>query len=539
MPSLAAISDAAISALPSTVFAFASAEGGLSVADTSGVYAVYAASTEFITRASDTPANTPFLGTLILPINFTQSLINSDGFGRLNIGYGGVEIINAEADYDDLVENFAVDKARVLLKVGARTDARTVGPYSGFVTVADLEATDWLAGDERLRVSVRDKSYRLEVPTQPSVYDGSGDLNGGPDLVGKRKPKAFGKGNGNNGNATPVLVIPSELVYQVNDGPVQAISQVYDSGAELTLDADYATLTLLRAATLVPGEYATCIAQGCFRLGGAPAGQITFDFEGDNSGGYVSTIADVIRRAAETAADIDDDEFDDLTFDTLNALQGGAIGYYLDENSNETVAETVGNLMGISGWGGFTRLGKFAVRRFDAPGIDAVLRFDQYDLITIAHEKLPDGIDPIVHRFRVSWGHNFTRQDGSQLVGDALEDTARSSYLAQAFRTASTSSTESDAILANHPLAKDPEPVVTYFEDEDDAQDEADRLLAIYGVERSLYKFSVKGYLLQIKAGDTIHLTYPRFDLHDGKYGRVVAVEDDVEANLTTITGFF
>ncbi len=531
MLGLHAISGAAISSVPG-VYASGVAVATLDITD-SVDNALYAASSEFITRATDTPPNTPFLGTLVKPVSFSRSLVNGDGFGRISVGYGELELINAEADYDAEVESFGVDGRRIVLKVGAKTDARTVGPYNEFVTVADLQATGWHADDEVLRVSVRDKSYLLEVPTQPNVYDGTGGLNGGPDLLGKRKPLAVGDGSSGEGaNATPELVIPNELIYQVHDGALTAIPAVYDSGFTLTATSDYATLPLLSAAVLVPGQYATCIALGIFRLGGAANGTITCDFTGADT-----TVADIIHTLIENAADVAAADFDEATFALFNVLQPAAVRYHLDSNSNETLAQTISNLVGISGWAGFTRLGLIEIRRFEAPDAAAVEYFEETDFITMTRERLPDGIDPVVQRIRVTWGHNFTEQGSGDLVGYVIEnDPDRVAYLAKPHRVATTPEADAAAILADHPLAKDPEPIELYFALEADAQTEADRLFALYGDEHSLYKFTVQGMLFLVDVGDTVHMTYPRWNLSGGQYGRAVAVDTDVEANRSTIT---
>jgi hypothetical protein len=59
---------------------------------------------------------------------------------------------------------------------------------------------------------------------QPNVYAGTGGVDGGADLAGKRKPLCFG----NPRNVSPVLLVPSLLIYQVHDGSVAGIDNVYD-----------------------------------------------------------------------------------------------------------------------------------------------------------------------------------------------------------------------------------------------------------------------------------------------------------------------
>lgn len=534
-----AMADAPLCGVPG-VFAFGSVVGSIETLEDSSNFIVTAASYPFISRDGDTLPNQEFLPTLINPGSFSRSIVNTGGFGEISVGYGNLELINAEADYDSLIASFAVDGRRVVLKVGAKTAPRTVGPYTNFVTIADLQATGWLAQDDVLSISLRDKGYLLEVPTQPHIYLGTGGMEGGAELTGKRKPIAVGDGaSGFGANASPVPLLPEEHIYQINDGPVQAIPAVYDSGYELTATSDYGTLALLRAATLVPGQYATCIALGIFRLGGKPDGKVTCDFEGDNSSGYVETIADVIRFLVENAADVGGTDFDDAAFDLFNTLQPAEICYYLDHESNETLAQTIANLMGRIGWAGFTRLGFFEIRRFDAPGIVAAQAYDQIDVSSerIQRIALPSGVEPIVSRVRVTWGHNFTPMTNTEIVGDVLENqAARAAFLQSDVRTVSTSDEDAAEIEADHPLAKEPEPFRLYFVDAADAQTEADRLFALYGVERAMYRFTVKGRMFLQDVGDTIHLTYPRWDLTDGKYGVVVEVDDSVNDNETTIT---
>lgn len=535
MLGLRPISGAALSSLP-IVFAGGVIGADVTVDDTLSL-TVYAASTEFISLASDAVPNKSFLGTLQTPIRFNRSIVAGDGYGELSVGYGEMELTNIEADYDDLFQSRSIDGQPITMKVGARASGR-VGAYDDFVTVGKFTATRWLAGEDVLRIEVRDNSYKLEVPTQPGSYAGTGNLEGPVDLAGKRKPIMVGEPF----EPSPVLVIPAELVYQINDGPIEAITAVYDSGFALAATSDYATSILLRAATLVPGQYATCLAEGLIRLGGPAQGKVTIAGQGENADGYIETTADIVRFLVVNAADvIDPDDFDDLTFDTLNTLQPATIGYYIDENSNETLAETIANLMrGIGGWAGFTRLGLFEVRRFDAPGITSVEQYDQYDYLSApSRERLPAGIDPIVRRVRIGYAYNWTVQAASELAALVAEtDPVRAATLSKPYSIAATSDTEAAAILSRHPLAHDPDPVVGYFADEADAAAEASRRLELYGVLRSSYRFEVQGRLFSQDIGDCVFVSEPRLDLTDGKNMRVVDITEDVESNKTQIVVF-
>ena len=94
-------------------------------------------------------------------------------------------------------------------------------------------------------------------------------------------------------NVEPVLVHANSLVYQVHDRSISAILDVKDKGASLT---SAGTVTNVDSWTPVASQYVVDLTRGLIKLGSAPAGQITVDFQGDNTGGYVSSSADIIKR---------------------------------------------------------------------------------------------------------------------------------------------------------------------------------------------------------------------------------------------------
>ena len=197
--------------------------GGGSIA-AAALFRIYAATREFITNPGDVLPNTPFWGTVQKALRFDRSIIGGQGFGDVTAGWGELELINAEGDYDYLIGNYAIDGRRVVVKIGAAGSS-----YNGFRTLFDGTATDWEPQEDVLRVFLRDNAYKLDVPASPNLYGGTGGLDGTEELKGKRKPRAFGSVI----NVTPPALIPSELVYQVNDGPVSAITAVYDRAVVL------------------------------------------------------------------------------------------------------------------------------------------------------------------------------------------------------------------------------------------------------------------------------------------------------------------
>ncbi|WP_210482779.1 hypothetical protein [Microvirga antarctica] len=488
------------------------------------LFQLYSGTQEFITEPDDTPGNQPIFGTLQHALRFERSIISSDGFGRVTIGWGEMAIINADGEYDDFIGGYSVDGRRVVLRAGLAGS-----PYSRFVTVFDGTAQDWLIEEDILRIKVRDNGYKLAVPAQGNLYGGTGGLDGSADLKGKRKPKAFGQ----TLNVTPALVDPARLLYQVHDGAIEAVSAVYDRGVALVFAGDYSSSAALLSAAIAPGHFSTCLTEGFFRLGAAPAGTVTADVEGDKAGGvYVTSVAGIVRRLVATTAVTVPDEIDDLSFERLDASQPARVGYWLAPDSNATVADVIADLMAsIGGWVGFTRASLLQAGIFTLPDGAAAGRYDEQDIIEIERLGLPEGLSPPPWRHRVAWGRNWTvQQDLAGAVG-----AARVAALAEAFRVAEASL---PAIKANRPLAQDPAVIEAYFVDQADAEIEAQRRLGLFSGARSLYRVVIKGRLFSHDIGDVVGLTYPRWNLTEGRLLRIVAVSEDTDSHQTQLTAF-
>lgn len=491
---------------------------------------LYAATREFISQGSDTPANTPFLGTLSKVLRFDRSIVAGDGFGQVTVGWGDLTMINADGGYDDVIRSYAADGRRVVVKVGRRGAA-----YAGYWTLFDGTVRTWSADNTEMRLVLRDNGYRLEVPAQPLTYGGTGGLDGTTDLKDKRKPQGFGWCE----NVSPPLVIPNLLAYQPSIGPIAGIEAVYDRGVPLTLAQDYASSALLLNAVIDAGRYATCIAEGLFRLGGAPAGTVTCTFRGDASGGYVNTTGAIVRRLAMNAGVLGINDLVGPSFAALDALQPAEIGIYLETGAEDTVAGVIGKLMtGIGGWAGMRRDGRLEARIFTAPEGAPLASYDSIDIAedSLSRERLPDGIDPPPFQYRVTWGRNHTVQ--ADVGGQAGVTADRVAFLAEGVRLAASESARAAAIKLDHPLAQDPEPIDAYFRFREDAYAEANRRLDLYGVARALYRFVLLQHPFRHEVGDVIRLTYPRWDLATGKTLCIVSLSDDTDEDHTEVVAF-
>lgn len=483
---------------------------------------IYAASHELISGPNDSPPDRAYYGTMEKAFRIQRSVIGADRIGEaVTIGLGENRLSNHDANYDELAADTTAIGQKLLIRMGDRRKY-----FAGnWINVLRGYSAGFTIDRESMVFNVRDAGWRLDVPLSQNIYGGTGGEDGTVDVKGKRKQLCFG----HLLNVTAPLIDPTNLSFQVHDGRLNAIEKVYVRGVELTLDADYENVAAMNGTSLSAGEYATCIAQGWFRVavaGGTELGQVTCDLEGENTGeAFPETAADIVRRMLAIATDYaDPDELVTSAFDDLNTVQPAPIGYLCPLGSDETVAGAVGKIMaGVGGWGGALRDERYGVWRLDTPsGVPTAL----YDATNLADApalaQIPEDLSPPPWRVRVPFGRNWTVQ--TDLAGSVSD--ARRAFCAEENRYATA---ESNTIKRDHPPGHE---VVfdAYFRDESDAQDEADRRLALWGARPELYVIKLAQLLPVHELGETIKVTFPRLRLDDGKLLRVVrTVDDDAE----------
>lgn len=333
------------------------------------------------------------------------------------------------------------------------------------------------------------------------------ELEVGASLEGRPKPLCFGKCL----NVTPVQVNPSLLIYQVHDGPIQAIDAVYNRGVALG-----------------GGQYTVDLLRGTFTLLQAPGdgGVITADVRGDTLEGYVSTVAGIVRRVVATYGPLTAADLDLASFTALDVANPAVAGLYAADQ--RTILEALDELVNsIGAFYGFDRSGKFEVGLFTAPaaGPPAAAVFGPVEILEI--EALPTELP--VWRQRVGYERNWTVQTSDALAGAVTE--ARKAFLAEEVRLAVAAD---DTVKTKFLLALDPEPWPTLLADQSAAQSEANRLLVLYGQRREMYRVTVKTQPYKLELGDQVDLDYTRFGLAARRF-RVVGLEERADVNRVTM----
>lgn len=515
--------------IPLGLFPFAEDQAAGSMvgveSQSSGDYEIFVATAEFITGASDQPANAPFRGTLQQALDYSRTISGDDGFSGFASGQGSMSVLNLDGRYDFLPQFYALDGRDQEIRIGTRDV-----PYRDWFTIFKGTAAGFHLEDT-LYIDLQDYGHKLDVPLQPNLFAGTGGKEGGDDLKGKPKPRAYGYCE----NVTPVLVDATTLLYCVHDGRVQDIAVFADQVA-LTNEGDVVDAATLIAASITSGRFKTCLAEGLFRLDyELDSTTITADVQGDaTDGDFAATIPAIVRRMAETA--LTDEEFYEPAFAAYAATADFEACYFADPGSTVTIRQAVARVLGYGSFASFRRIGKFAIGRVEHPaGRTPSLFIEKRHVLkdTLRRERLPSGLFPPPHRVKVGWGRNNTVLSGPGIENGA--SAARRAFATEELRYAVA---ESAATKVNHPLAQE-RVIAGYLRNEADAQSEASRIQTMHAATSALYRFKVPFLMAaDLELGEVANLTFDRYDLHGGRNLLAVAIASNVQENWTEIQGW-
>ena len=191
---------------------------------------LYFATKGFTSTPSDTPANTFFDPRVKVPASIRRTMFAPGRtFGQSQVGFGDLVLINEDGGLDFL-EDYAFDGRSITQYRGPEGAAFPGGYTKGLVATMEQAIPD----SRSYRIKIRDRQDEVDIPLQPTKYDGDNSLPAGlegvaGDLKGKPKPICYGVVK----NIAPPLVNTSKLIYQVNDGTVASVDEVYDAGIQL------------------------------------------------------------------------------------------------------------------------------------------------------------------------------------------------------------------------------------------------------------------------------------------------------------------
>lgn len=472
----------------------------------------------YCTRRSDSPPDTPYLDLLVETPQMSRSAFTDGRTGGAIRRQGGrIVLANADGRFDYLLSH-AIDGRPVTIRTGPEKGAYPDDyPVWMVGALSHIEIPD----EGRLYLVMRDAMAIFEKPLLKNHYAGDNvapnGVEGTPeDLKDRPKPRVFGQAL----NVPAVCVNTSKLIFQVNDGPVADIPAVYDRGNGMTRGADYADLADLMAHGPAAGGYRVWRAGGLLRTGSSPDTLTADVMEGATAADC--TTAQVIARIAAMMGH-DAISAEDMT--ALDAVAPGVVGIWLD---SETDALSVMDRL-AAGIGAYCSIDAYGVLRFgrlDAPeeGVPvgtlhpAIISDCRLQRSRDAGGGLP------VPRVTVRYGINWLPMDRSGVAG--VVDEVRRAWLTQPDRV---SAWEDETVTVRHPLAEEMEreSLLVY---EADAQAEAARLGALYGVPRRLYRLTLARpeavrRLPALDIGVLVRLEWPRYGLESGGLFRVIGIE--------------
>lgn len=479
----------------------------------------YLSDRRYATKGTDSSLpHRQFLPRVNVPLQWERTVpIAPEGGQRQAVSYGETVLANGDGHFDTMVERYAIDGRRVVVRVGTRDFA-----YADFETLFDGTAAGWrLAEDDTVRVALRDNGFRLEVPLQQNLYKGTGGLEGTVELVGKPKPLAFG--DLRTANVPGVLVDPVKLIYQWHDGALSEFTRVYDRGLELTHAGDIADL--LAADPPASGTFVSQRSIGCIRLGSTPAGLVTADLVGDNAGGVALSAPDIALRILTARALLGPADIDGASFSDLEIMQPANVGYWFAPEPL-LVSQALDRVFaGINAWWGCSRLGGIQCGRVDAPAAAVDASFDAVNILSLERLEPPESLSPPNWRRRVGYQPNYAVQT-TDLAGAVTAE--RRQFLAQAFRVTAASR---EQVKSDYLRATDPDPLGNAFAFREDAEAEVRRLLDLWAARRALYRLTTKLKAYRLGIGRTVRVTDPRYGLAAGANAVIVGTRIDTERN--------
>ena len=482
------------------------------------------ASKPYTTKPTDTPANTYYDDRITNPASISRSIYsNGTTGGASRVSYGAVELSNVDGGLDSILK-YSFDGRSLVIKIGNEGDA-----YSAFTTILNgtMEQVEFTFS--KVTILARDKLAIVDMPLQTTLYAGNNALPDGvegvADIAKSPKPLLYGQVF----NIAPIMVNSSKLTYQINDGAIQSVGNVYDKGIALTAGADYANVTALHAASPASGTFVTCLALGYIRLGAVPTGLLTCDAT-QGAASSNRTVAQILKAMALKAgiASGDINASDVTALDTAN---NSVIGIWIDGADSAMVAmDKVAQSIGA--YFGFDALGVLRMGLFTAPSGSAILEIDINNILSIEHGRTNDTDKGIpAWRVNLSYQKNYNIQT-TDLAGAVAA--ARRSVLSL---PALTKSAEDTAIKTQYTLAATIEKE-SLLVDATAAQTEATRLLNLYKVNRDLYTVIIAldfGATLP-DLNNVVNITMNRFSLNSGKLFKIIGIESDYSKNRATLT---
>ncbi len=209
-------------------------------------------------------------------------------------------------------------------------------------TVADV-----VANDGQALLTIADPSKRLDKPLLGAGFTGEGGIEGASEATGRAKRRSWGRVYNVEGG----LLDKANNIYEFGDPskPIGAFDAVRDKGRAGGLvvlpwqGSIAATFAALQAANAPEGGCVAAPSIACVKWWTVPAGPLTADIRGENTGGYTETAAGIVAKLLSA---VDGPALADLA--AAEALRPAPCGVHIAV-STDTVAQAIDRLLlGVS-----------------------------------------------------------------------------------------------------------------------------------------------------------------------------------------------
>lgn len=457
--------------------------------------------------------------------------LSQDGTGAMT--FGDLELNNPNGELDQYLDSTKYIWSNRSIKIYygdpqwacSSTDIFTRFQliFSGITDDVDSRARS------TLNLKIRDKLEQLNTPVTEAKLGITGTWAGGQQNQDQIKPVIFGEVF----NVTPLLIDPSTLKYQFNNGVTEAVLEIRDNGNPIynsgknigvTIDLTLGTFTLPWPAL----GTITCSVQGIKSPVDLAASSIT------TTPKYVNNIATLIATIVTqygqgasgtrtssrfTAADLD---FTNLLDFSLSNTQ--SIGAAVTDTQNVLVvcrvlAQSVGAQIFI------TRTGQLQLLRYGSPysaspPVAAITEQDIiYNSLAISNRL------PVIASVKLGYAKNYTIQAN---LTTSIPQNHKDSFATEWLTVTSNSGTATaTAAAVQYNLSLDVPQTDTQLINATEAAAECTRRLTYYSQQHIVYKFTGTSKLLGLRLGQGVTLTHSRFNLYNsgaGRTGQVVSL---------------
>lgn len=405
---------------------------------------------------------------------------------------GFLEVANDDGKFDYLAASMTGDGLDVSIYHGP-----VRGYFDDFSLRMRVLGRSFDGDDKRTRLQLRNDVSLVQKPIASSYYTGEGLLDGDLDIAGLAVPSAFGTCS----NVSMVRLNKANEVWQIAQGPLQAINAVYDGGEPLIFAGDYPDLGAIIAAPVSPGQYLTCVALGLVRFYEEAAFKYTADAQGFVfEGEWLSSLAQISEYLLRRRAGLFANAIDRAAIFGIGAVEAGYFTGTSDLLVSDFLDEAARSIIGFHGLG---RDGRYRLKRVFAPSSYALPQAIPVAGVDIQPEHFETSV---ISEQEVRFDRNWTVMTDAEIAPSVSDE--RRQYLKSSGRSITIAN---GSAAAFYKTAAPGEPINSIVTSQSWATDVGKEAVKMRGTEQSFYSVELgrRGYLLD--GGDPIALSTDRY----------------------------